>query len=103
MYAVMKWGWSTQVLMRAVLLFLYYHYYYCIDRCIYLNLSDSTQSTAGLKALKPAANRRYYVQIITLLFPFTVQKCICPLVSKVHAGSFHVSVIHQTPTWTKGS
>ena len=30
---------------------------YCIGRHIYLNLSKSTQSTAGLKALKPAANR----------------------------------------------
>ena len=29
---------------------------YCIDRCIYLNLSKSTQSVAGWKALKPAAN-----------------------------------------------
>ena len=34
----------------------YYYYYYYIDRCIYLNLSESTQSTAWLKALKPAVN-----------------------------------------------
>ena len=32
---------------------------YCIDRCIYLNLSKSTRNAAGLKALKPAANGRY--------------------------------------------
>ena len=42
------------------------------------------------------------VQIITLLFPFTVQKCIL-LTGKVHAGSFRVSVIHRTLTWTTGS
>ena len=35
------------------------YYYYCIDRCIYLNLSKSAQSAAGLKALKPVANQRY--------------------------------------------
>ena len=40
------------------------------------------------------------VQIITLLFPLTVQKYMYPPVSKVHAGSFHVSVIHRTLTWT---
>ena len=43
------------------------------------------------------------VQIITLLFSFTVQKYIDPPVSKVHPGSFPVSVIHQTLTWTTGS
>ena len=32
-----------------------------------------------------------------------VQKYIYPSVSKVHAGSFCVSVIHQTLTWTTGS
>ena len=31
---------------------------YCINRRIYLNLLKSTQSAAGLKALKPAANER---------------------------------------------
>ena len=54
------------------------------------------------------------VQIITLLFQFTVQKYISPPDSKVHAGLkyisppdskvhagfFHVSVVHQTLTWT---
>ena len=44
------------------------------------------------------------VGIITLLFTFTVQiKYIYPAVSKVHAGSFCVSVIQQTLTWTTGS
>ena len=33
----------------------YYYYYYYIDRRIYLNISKSTQSAAGLKVLKPAA------------------------------------------------
>ena len=44
------------------------------------------------------------MRIITL-FPFTVQKCIYPPVSKVHAGSFHVFVTHRTltVTWTTGS
>ena len=37
----------------------YYYNYYCIDRRIYLNLFKSAQSAAGLKALKPEANRRY--------------------------------------------
>ena len=36
-------------------------YYYYIDRRIYLNLSKSTQSAAGLKALKPAANGHYLI------------------------------------------
>ena len=41
------------------------------------------------------------VQTITLLFTFKVQDCIYPSVSqyKVHAGSFRVSIIHQTLTW----
>ena len=43
------------------------------------------------------------VQIMTLLFTFTVQKYMHPPVTKVHAGSLHVSVIHQTLTWTTGS
>ena len=54
----------------------------------------------GMKDLKPAANGRYatyelWAQIVTLLFAFTVQKYIYPHVSKVHAGSFRVSVIHR--------
>ena len=43
------------------------------------------------------------MQTIALLFPFTVHKYICPPVSKVHAGSFRVSVIRRTLTWTAGS
>ena len=43
------------------------------------------------------------VQIIALLFPLTVHKYVYPPVSKVHAGSFRVSVIHRTLTWTTGS
>ena len=31
----------------------------CIDERIYLNLSKSVQSPAGLKTLKPAANGRF--------------------------------------------
>ena len=53
--------------------------------------STSTQSAAGLKALKPAANMSatiLNVQIITLLFTFTAQKYSYPPVSKVRAGSF---------------
>ena len=37
------------------------------------------------------------------LFIFTVQKYIYPYVSKVHAGSFRVAVIHRNLTWTTGS
>ena len=78
---------------------------YCIDRRIYLNLSKRTQSAARLKALKPAVNGRYllFMQTIALLFPFTVHKYIYPPISKVHAGSFRVFVIHQTLTRTTGS
>ena len=59
------------------------------------NLFKSTQTAAGLKAFKPVANERYLinVQIITRLFPCTVQKYMYPPVSKVHAGTFRVSVI----------
>ena len=37
------------------------NHYHCIDRRIYLNLSRSTQSAAGLNSLKPAANGRYFM------------------------------------------
>ena len=48
-----------------------------IDRRIYLNLSKSTESSAGLKALKPAANGRYLINVLIItLFTFTVQKYI---------------------------
>ena len=72
----------------------YYHHYY-IDKRIYLNLSKSTQSAAGLKALKSAANGRYLTcKSLSYCFRFNVQKYIYPPVStKVHAGSFRVSVI----------
>ena len=43
------------------------------------------------------------MQIITLLFKFTLQKLIYRCVSGVHAGSFRVSVIRRTLTWTTGS
>ena len=68
------------------------HYYYCLDRRIYLTLSKSTQSTAGLKALKSAADGRYLMcKSLPYYFHFIVQKYIYPPVSKVHAGSFVVS------------
>ena len=56
-------------------------YDYIIDRRIYLILSQSVQSAAGLSALKPAVNGRYEyffnVQItIAYYFTFTVQKDI---------------------------
>ena len=54
-------------------------YYYYIDGRIYFNLSKLTQSAAGLKALKPAANGCYLMcksLPSTLLFTFTVQKYI---------------------------
>ena len=38
-----------------------------IHRCIYLNFSKLTQSTAGLKALKPTASVRY---LMCKLFPY---------------------------------
>ena len=78
--------------MKWWLLILLYLYY----RCIYLNHSKSTQSAAGLKLSESfeACCKwvLFNVQIITLLFSFTVQMYIYPLVSKVHAGSFCVSV-----------
>ena len=43
------------------------------------------------------------MQIITVLCPFIVQKYVYLPVSKVHAGSLRVSVIHRTLTWTTGS
>ena len=81
---------------------------------------QSNQSAAGLKALKPAANGRCLVcksspYHFHLLYR---SKYICPCwrgwlgvknqlsiypVSKVHAGSLRVSVIHLTLTWTTGT
>ena len=44
---------------RPILIFLGFCFVFCIDKRIYLNLSKSTQSAAGLKASKPAAKGRY--------------------------------------------
>ena len=55
----------------------YYHYYYSIDWRIYLKLSKSTQSAAGLNTLEAGCQWALLdVQIMTLLFPLTVQKYI---------------------------
>ena len=80
--------------------------YIVLDRHIYLNLSESTQSTAGLKALKPAANGRYLMCKSSPCYLHLVYRSTFILLSvklKVHAGSFCVSVIHQILTWTTGS
>ena len=45
-----------------------------IDGRLYLNLSKSTQSTGGLKALNPAASGRYLLR--KSLFTFTEQNYI---------------------------
>ena len=53
--------------------------------------------------LKPVSNGHNLVcktLDIAKLFKFTVKKYIYPSVSKMHAGSFRVSAIHQTLTWT---
>ena len=39
----------------------------------------------------------------SIVFKFTGGKYIYPFVSKVHAGSFRVSVIHRNLTWTTGA
>ena len=52
--------------------------------------------------LSPPARLSASIVTITLLFPFTVQSTevhFYPPVSKVHAGSFCVSVIHRSLTW----
>ena len=56
-------------------------------------------------ALKPAANGRYLLCKSDTILPLksTVRKRIYPSVSKVQAGSFRVSVIHRTVTWSTGS
>ena len=82
-------GCCTLSYLYSRLDFRFHFYYNCIDRCIYLNLSK--------------INSKRNVLIITLLFPFAEQKYIYSPVSKVHAGSFRVSIIHQTLTWTTGS
>ena len=40
---------------------------------------------------------------LSLLLKYTVQKYIYPSVLQVHTGSFCVSVVHQTLTWTTQS
>ena len=76
------------------------------DKRIYINLFKSTQSAAELKDLKPAVNGRYLMckslpYYLHLLYRNTF--ILLSRVSKVHAGSFYVSIIHQTLTWTVGS
>ena len=79
--------------------------YTCIARSLHAIVACSVRST-GYKDLKPAASGCYLVckSLDTVLsFKCTVQKYIYPSVSKVHAGSLRVSVIHQTMTWTTRS
>ena len=71
---------------------------------MYLNLSKPTQSAAGLKVLKPAANRRHLMcKPLPYYVHFQYRRTLNPHLSKVHAGSFRVSVIHRTLTWTTAS
>ena len=55
-----------------------------------LIFSNQLKSAAGLKALKPAANGRYFsVQIITLLFPFhCTEVCLSSCQLKCMLGLF---------------
>ena len=79
-------------------------YFWGSDRRIDLNLSKSTQSAAGVEGFEACCQWALLnVKISTLLFPFTVQKYIYHPVSKVHAESVRVSIIHRTLTWTTGS
>ena len=50
-----------------------------------------------VKALKPMGATSVCTSLDTTLFKLTVLKYIYPSVSKVHAGSFRVSVINRTP------
>ena len=81
---------------------------YCIV-LIDVHLSQSFQMNSKCRRAESFEACCHYqwvllnVQIISLLFPFTGQKYIYSPVSKVHAGSLCVSVIHQTLTWTTGS
>ena len=61
----------------------YYYYYYCIDRLIISIFPKQLKASQGWRLLKLDANGRYLnVQIIALLFPFTVHKYIYPPVCK---------------------
>ena len=55
------------------------------------------------RALLSVQITRHYTQLVLLLVKFTVLKYIYSSVSKVHAGSFRVSVIDRNLTWTTGS
>ena len=48
----------SRMYIRAIVDYFYFYNYHYIDKLIYFNLCKSSQSAAGLKALKPAANRR---------------------------------------------
>ena len=79
--------------------FLYY-----IDRRIYLNLFPMNSKRCRAESYEACCQWALLtVQIISLLFRFTVHKYIHPPVSKVYAGSFRVSVIHRTLTRTTHS
>ena len=83
----------TQHLMKMKMM------YTCAGQSPHAIVACSVRSV-GLKALTPAANGRCLVcksQNTTLIFKCTVHKYIYPAVSKVHVGSFCVSVIHITP------
>ena len=58
----------------------YYYYYYCTDRRIYLNLSKSTRSAVGLKALNPAANGCYLINVQIMTLPYYFRPDITEMV-----------------------
>ena len=80
---------------------LYCNVLYCIDGRIYLNLFKINSKSRRAQSFEACSQCALLnVQIISLLFPFTVQKYMYLPVSKMHAGSFRVSVIHRILTWT---
>ena len=72
---------------------------YCIVlyRRVYLNLFQiDSKRRMGDESFEACCQWALLnVHIITLLFPFTVQKYIYPPVSKVHAGSVHICNLPQ--------
>ena len=75
----------------------------CIDRRMYPNVSQSTQSAAGLKTLKPAASGRYLMRkLLPCHFQllYISRPTFYPPVSKVQAGRVRVSLIYRTLAWT---
>ena len=52
--------------------------------------------------MKPAANGCYFMCKSLPYFHLLYRSTFYAPVSKMHAGSFRVSVIHQTLTWTTG-